>query len=211
MFEILQTPNFETNEHKMAESLGIAPPTVVAPGVAPGKSGGGFHLKWEHVAMAVLCGAALTSSGMLYVQWKHAALGRRVSGDVVNFLKHHGATVEGVKVSGGPVMVPMSVDEAVVSTIDTILRDITRKAAGSAKPHQQHQQQDAQPHQASAGGPPPFPEPPISGKTGAPVAREQQQQQHDSGEAEDMSRGEGGDFSYKPFSPPGVSPPGNVP
>lgn len=103
---------------------------------ADGKGGG--KVNWQQVMIAVLGGAAVATGGMLYFQWRHASLGRKLSGDVIDFLKRHGAVVDGVTISGGPVTVPMKVDDAVINTIDTILRDITHrsqpKPAGGKQP-----------------------------------------------------------------------------
>ena len=102
--------------------------------VRPGKR---FKFTWEHGVMLALGSAALISSGLLWFQWKPATMGRRVKKDLVSFLKVHGAQVDGNKISGGPVTIPMTVDEAVVGTIDTIISDINSRtkrtpAAGSA-------------------------------------------------------------------------------
>lgn len=223
---------------QLASSTGTLAPQQVSGVVCPSTKGS--FVKWEHVAMAVLGGAALVSSGILFVKWKDAALGRKVSEDVVGFLKHHGATVEGKKISGGFVTVQMSVDEAVVNTVDTILNDISRKAARppprpSADPNAQlppttaprafvpesppqrrkggrggSQVMAPQRPEAGGGGPPQFPEPPISGKTGMVVTRDATV---DSGSLEgsgypaESSGGE--DYTYTPPMPPGMRPPSN--
>jgi hypothetical protein len=174
------------------------------------------------------------------VQWKHASLGRRLSGDVVDFLKVHGARVNGKRIVGGPVSVPMDVDEAVVSTVDAVLKDITRRA--SRGPPAEHAQQATAGAAPGQGGPIPsnggragssrpnspamapqqeqsqsgqrvFPEPPISGKTGLPVTSDP------TIEGGNFSQGgypsESGnreeDFSYNPPMPPGMMPPTSMP
>lgn len=190
-------------------------PIAVTPG--KGKVNG---FKWEHLLVAILGGAAVASSGLLFFQWKHAALGRRVSGDVVDFLKRHGSVVSGGRVAGGPVTASMVVDEAVVNTVDTILRDITRRtllaqASNKPLPPKEEEEEDnapqpqPQPQPQPRGGSPKggrvFPEPVISGKTGKPVA-------HDGEEDGDMSQGNNSEgFSYNPPMPPGMRPPGNMP
>jgi hypothetical protein len=228
---------------QLANTTGVAslPVSGTAPAVGT-CNGTGFKFRWEHVAIAVLGGAALVSTGMLYTQWKHASLGRRVSGDVVDFLKTHGATVNGKKIVGGPVSVPMDVDEAVVSTVDTILKDISRRATRPPRAGQQ-QQQAAQdqvlppsggggmptpssggrpspkqspsmvPQQGGAQGPPQFPDPPISGKTGMPVSREAMLESGSvsQGGYPSESGGREEDFSYAPPMPPGMVPPTQMP
>jgi len=100
------------------------------PNVAlPGKGMKKFKFTWEHGALLLLGGAALISGTMLWFQWKPATIGRRVRGDLVTFLKKHGAQVDGNKISGGPVTIPMTLDDAVVGTIDTIISDINTRAA----------------------------------------------------------------------------------
>ena len=94
----------------------------------PDGAGADKGMRWEHIVMMVLGGAAVLSTGMLVSQWRFASVGRKVSGDVVEFLKHHGASVEGDVIVGGPVSVPMRVGDAVISTVDTLLLDISRKA-----------------------------------------------------------------------------------
>ena len=149
----------------------LTPAAVHAVGTCSGQGKHGFKFNWEHVAIAVLGGAALVSTGILYTQWKHASLGRRISGDVVDFLKVHGAKVSGKKIAGGPVSVPMDVDEAVVSTVDAVLKDITRRATRAPRSgqDQQPQQQDqvlppsegAMPTPSSGGRPSPKPQSPT--------------------------------------------------
>jgi hypothetical protein len=189
---------------------------------------GGFKIKWEHVTMAVLCGAAVVSSGMLFMQWKQAAVGRRVSTNVIEFLKQYGSTVNGRTISGGVLLAPLNVDEAVVSTVDFFLTDVARKSAA----HQQQQQQQQQTHemqpegkshsppmpmqaqqqqQQQQSGPPVFPEPVISGKTGKPISREVTVEDGQvTGGGYPSEGASGDDFSYVPIMPPGMSPPGNM-
>lgn len=113
------------------EALSAASPLALT-GALPGKGGRKLKFTWEHGAMLLLGGAAIISSGMLLVQWKHATMGRRVSKDVVTFLQKHGAQINGKKISGGPVTIPMNVDEAVVGTIDTIISDINNRTSKKA-------------------------------------------------------------------------------
>lgn len=195
------------------------------------KGGNGFKFRWEHVAIAVFGGVALVSTGVLYTQWKHASLGRRVSGDVVDFLKTHGATVSGKKIMGGPVSVPMDVDDAVVSTVDTILKDISRRASRGPRGATAQTAAPPPPAPSSGGrlspkpqaptmvpqkeqsGPPQFPEPPISGKTGMPVSREATLEGGSISQSEyaSVSGNREEDFSYTPPMPPGMAPPSQMP
>lgn len=198
------------------------------------KNHGAFKIRWEHIAMAVLGGVAFASTGVLYMQWKHASLGRKLSKDVLEFLVQHGAIVHGKKIMGGPVSVQMETSEAVISTVDTILKDISRRAVRA--PHKKtdfdpdHQQQmnssqpQPQPQLSNGGrptqqqqqssnpdtrqGPPEFPEPPISGKTGRPVSREDISV---SGSFSSESGAVDQDFSYTAPMPPGMRPPGQIP
>lgn len=171
------------------------------------------------------------------MQWKHASLGRKVSGDVVDFLKMHGATVSGGKIVGGPVSVPMEVNEAVVSTVDTILKDISSRATRSRKPPPARTSDDSLPPTAEQAphpvsrmsptnaravhkptgqaqqGPPQFPEPPISGKTGKVLSTEATLEggSVSRGAYPSESGGDGEDFSYAPPMPPGMAPPTQMP
>lgn len=199
-------------------------------GTCSGKKHNGFT--WEHAAILILGGAAIVSSGLLYTQWKHAAVGRKISGDVVDFLKLHGAQVSGKKILGGPVSVPMDLDEAVISTVDTILGDITHRA--KRPPSQQPDQGPAAPTPSNGGRPAPghapqapapapmpatsggatpaFPDPPISGRTGMPISQGAMMQSGSiSGSgypSESAARDE--DFSYSPPMPPGMRPPSQM-
>ena len=113
---------------------GTVLPVAAATVAVPGNHGKKFKFTWEHGVMIALCGAALISGGLLMVQWKPAMMGRRVKKDLVTFLKAHGAQVEGDKISGGPVTIPMTVDEAVVGTIDTIITDINNRTKKTQQP-----------------------------------------------------------------------------
>jgi hypothetical protein len=127
----------------MPASPPMVPASLGAGGSPAPSPSGGFFSSWERVALVALGGAAVVASGLLLVQWRHAVVGRRVSRDVVDFLKHHGAAIDGEFIVGGPVSVPMKVDAAVVGTVDTLLRDITRHAA-SAAPAKDDRRQGAQ-------------------------------------------------------------------
>lgn len=116
----------------MEAAVPAAATAVVTPG-APVANKSKF--KWEHGAMIALGGAALITGGMLLMQWKHATMGRKISKDLVAFLKMHGAQVDGDQISGGPITVPMSVDEAVIGTVDTIIRDVNGRT-GPKRPQQ---------------------------------------------------------------------------
>lgn len=214
-------------------------PIVASTSANVGKVSDGYRLKWEHVAIVLLGGAAVISTGLLYTNWKSATLGKKVSGNVVDFLKHHGATVKEGKIVGGPVTILMDTDEAVVNTVDAILRDITKKANIQQQQQAQHpkngedsddvgsvatarklprRNQRNRPLQntenAEAGGQPKFPEPPISGKTGMPLVDVEEASNandtRDSGYPSDDVVG-GEDFSYSPPMPPGMKPPTNIP
>jgi hypothetical protein len=215
-------------------------PIVASTSVNVEKSSDGYRLKWEHVAIGLLAGAAVISTGLLYSNWKSATLGKKVSGNVVDFLMHHGATVKEGKIVGGPVTIPMDTDEAVVNTVDAILRDITKKAniqqrqtqnprngddaddvmgaATSRKSPRRNQRNRPlqNTENAEAGGQPKFPEPPISGKTGMPLADNDGEggpgsnvnDVRGSGYPSDDAVGGGEDYSYEA---PGPKPPANIP
>jgi hypothetical protein len=54
-------------------------------------------------------------------------LGHRVSTLVVNFLKRHGAVVNGRHIIGGPIARRMNTNEAIVCTVDMLLKGCALK------------------------------------------------------------------------------------
>jgi len=121
------------------------------------------NVPWEYIALAALGGATIVTGTMLAVQWKHASVGRKVENDVVSFLKHYGATINGKKISGGPINVPVTVEEAVTGTVNSMIKDVHARVAAK-KAHQQAQgQAPAQPQ-----GAPDAIMPIIGGAPGAP-------------------------------------------
>jgi hypothetical protein len=108
---------------------------------------------WEYVALAVLGGATVITGTFLAVQWKHAAVGRKVQKGVVDFLTHYGASVHGKTISGGPLNAPVTVDEAVVGTVNTMIKDVHGRVAQSkrrAAPANAQAQPSPQQQQAAA-------------------------------------------------------------
>jgi hypothetical protein len=188
-------------------------PAVTGKPAVAGKKGG---VNWELIALAAAGSIAVVTGGMLVVQWKHAALGRRISNDVVDFLKLHGAVVAGKNISGGPVTVPMTIDQAVVGTIDTIIKDINVRAMSKAQAPGGADPKRAQAVTAAAegaappaGGRPEFPEPAISGKTGQPVKEEEDLKPGQApAEYAFAKNATGEDYSYVPHTPPGMRPAG---
>ena len=132
-------------------------------------------LSWKTLALVTVGGVAAVSTTLLAMQWKHASLGRKVQNDVVDFLKLHGSVVSDRHISGGFITAPkLAINEAVISTIETIIKDLNtevrkRQQSSSSPPAPQHQPSEAT---MSSTRPSEFPEPTISGKTGEPVRRE---------------------------------------
>lgn len=146
----------------------------------------GKKLKWEHVALMVLGGVAVASSGMLYFQWSHATVGRRVTSNVIDFLKLSGAKIEGNTIVGGALTAPLPVPAAVTATVSHMIQEtavnlIQRQRqqqaqsppnmgmTGPSSPPLQQQQQQIMTAPTPTDRNGVFPEPPISGKTGLPV------------------------------------------
>ena len=152
---------------------------------------------WEHIALVALGGAAVVSSGLLMVQWKHAQVGRRVTGDVLDFLQMCDAKVQGKFIVGGPVTVPMKIDDCIVSTVDTMIKDFHDRALVAKENQQKHhikrraesvaagqmsaQRFDPPAHYDGPNAPPggeefrnkPLPESLIDSRTGKPVGQGQ--------------------------------------
>lgn len=146
---------------------------------------------WKTIGVVLLGAVAVGSTAMLAYQWRHAKLGRAVQTKVVDFLKMHGATMTDKRhIAGGPVTVPITVEEAVLGTIDQVIRDINadvraKKAAAAAAAASAAPSAGTAPAApkpvapAPMGGAPPpgatrpteFPEPPISSRTGRPVKK----------------------------------------
>lgn len=79
---------------------------------------------WKNIALIALGGIAVASTTMLVIQWRPAALGRHVQGDVLNFLKANGSVVSDRVVSGGVVVSPMPIQEAVANTVGSLLQNM---------------------------------------------------------------------------------------
>jgi hypothetical protein len=94
----------------------------------------------RNILLLAAVGTAAASGAALAIQWQKAQLGRRVSKDVVAFLKLHGSVVDDHMIQGGPVIVPMKVDDAVVNTVNTILRDLSNHAQKKRTSDQQRQE-----------------------------------------------------------------------
>jgi hypothetical protein len=155
---------------------------------------------------------------MLAMQWKHAKLGRKIQTDVLDFLKLHGSVITDRHISGGFITAPaMDINEAVVATVETIIRDLNaevKKKMSAPQPRQQQQDPDDYSIPGPADKmPDEFPEPQISGKTGAVVKKALEspgpgQVKERFGDFEMLGAQTGGDqdFSYIPPSPAGQRP-----
>lgn len=76
---------------------------------------------WAIVGLGSLAALATT---LLVSQWKHVAIGKQVTTNVVRFLIDHGATVNNGVVSGGVMQTPMKINTAVNSTIVQMLNAV---------------------------------------------------------------------------------------
>lgn len=90
-------------------------------------------MPWEYIALAALGSATIITGTILAVQWKHAKVGRKVENDVIKFLKQYGASVNGKKISGGPINTPVSVEDAVTGTVSSMIGDIHARVEHSKK------------------------------------------------------------------------------
>ncbi len=168
------------------------------------------NVPWKTIGLLAIGGVAIASTTALVLQWKHASLGRHISGEVVDFLKLHGATVNDGQIFGGPVRVSMPVRAAVVNTIEAIIGDVNAKARSPPKQSRKTREDAEETDEEPIGGrhaekPKKFPEPiGLSGKTGLPIGK--QVPSDSDGGIGNYTPGPGdsaGDYTYKPPMPRG--------
>ena len=114
----------------------------------------GSSSTWKNIALIALGGIAVASTTMLVIQWRPAALGRHVQGDVLNFLKANGSVVSDRVVSGGVVVSPMPIQEAVANTVGSLLQNMNAaiRKRSTVKPKPQPEVEDDEPQYEVSGG-----------------------------------------------------------
>lgn len=81
-------------------------------------------LDWKTWTLIGLGSTTAVVTAALFIQWKHAAVGRQVSKNVVRFLTDYGSQVNNGVMSGGVLAQPMKVNTAVNAVIVQMLNKV---------------------------------------------------------------------------------------